>query len=75
MSKTYVYCLIVIGVFLFIIKPVTKKEEKKEDKKDDGKLDIEDETILNDFQSSGIMQASTQTNTSSKPSNNPTYTI
>lgn len=26
MSKTYIYCLAVIGIFLFVIKPLNKGE-------------------------------------------------
>ena len=39
MTKTYVYCLVIIGVYLIVISPLNKKEEKKEDSKKEEKKD------------------------------------
>ena len=41
MSKTYIYCLVIIGVYLIVISPLNtdKKEEKKEDSKEEKKED------------------------------------
>ena len=61
MSKTYLFSLIVIGVFLFVVKPVNKKEE----------IGVQDSHIANDFESGGFIASSSKKPISSKP----TYTL
>ena len=60
MSKTYLYCLIVIGAYLFIVKAVNKKDE----------IGVQDSHIANDFESGNIEKASYNGGSS-----NPVHTL
>lgn len=48
MSKTYIYCLVIIGVYLIVISPLNSKDDKKSEKKEDSKEEKKDNSNSNE---------------------------